>query len=150
VLPESVTSQTAVIIQARYGSSRLPGKVLANLGGRPLIAFLIERLQHCIAIDHILLATTDLAADDSLAALAESLGIRVIRGPERDVLARFALAAESTSATTLVRVTGDCPLVDPDLLTTAIAEFNQQGVDYLSKLCASFLSRWPGCGGLHP
>jgi len=59
------------------------------------------------------LVTTDLAADDSLAALAQSLGVRAIRGPERDVLARFVLAAESSSAATLVRVTGDCPLVDP-------------------------------------
>ena len=132
MLSESVTKQIAVILQARSVSSRLPGKVLANLGGRPLIAFLIERLQRCDAIDHILLATTDLAADDSLTALAESLGISVIRGPERDVLARFALAAESTPATTLVRVTGDCPLVDPDLLATVIDEFNRQSVDYLS------------------
>jgi len=132
VLPESVTRQTAVIVQARSGSSRLPGKVLANVGGRPLLAFLIERLQRCVAIDHILLATTDLAADDSLAALAESLGISLIRGPELDVLARFALAAESTTAATLIRVTGDCPLVDPDLLARLITEFNRQGVDYLS------------------
>jgi glutamate-1-semialdehyde 2,1-aminomutase len=132
VLLESVTRQTAVIVQARSGSSRLPGKVLANVGGKPLVAFLIERLQRCGAINRFLLATTVLAADDSLATLAESLGINVIRGPERDVLARFALAAESTSAATLVRITGDCPLVDPDLLDKVIAEFHSQGVDYLS------------------
>ncbi|MFM8526381.1 MAG: cytidylyltransferase domain-containing protein, partial [Cyanobacteriota bacterium] len=130
--PDPVTTPTAAILQARTGSSRLPGKVLADLGGRPLLAFLIERLQRCRAIDHILLATTDQPADDGLVALAQSLGVTVVRGSEHDVLARFALAAASTTAATLVRVTGDCPLVDPELLTMVIEAFHRQGVDYLS------------------
>lgn len=132
VSSKTMNNQTAVIVQARTGSSRLPNKVLAHLGGRPLIEFLIERLQRCAVIDHIILATTDLRADDTLAALAQSIGVNVIRGSERDVLARFVLAAESSSATTLVRVTGDCPLVDPGLLEIVIAEFFKQEVDYLS------------------
>jgi glutamate-1-semialdehyde 2,1-aminomutase len=123
---------TAVIVQARMGSSRLPGKVVADLGGRPMITFLLERLRRCHAVDHVLLATTDQSDDDVLAGLAEKLGVTVVRGSERDVLARYALAADFTTANTLVRVTGDCPLVDPDLLSEVIAEFHRQEVDYLS------------------
>lgn len=125
-------SQTAVIVQARTGSTRLPGKVLADLGGRPLFAFLLERLRRCDVVQTIVLATTDQPADDGLAALAESHEIGVVRGPKHDVLARFALAAITTTASTLVRVTGDCPLVDPDLLAQATEEFHKQQVDYLS------------------
>ena len=123
---------TAAIVQARTGSSRLPRKVLADLGGRPLIAFLLERLRRCDVVDTILLATTNQPADDELVDLAQSLGVSVVRGSEHDVLARFALAATSTTASTLVRVTGDCPIVDPDLLAKLISEFHRQGVDYLS------------------
>ncbi|MCP9941936.1 aminotransferase class III-fold pyridoxal phosphate-dependent enzyme [Cyanobium sp. ATX 6E8] len=127
-----MTAQTAAIVQARTSSSRLPRKVLADLGGRPLIAFLLERLRRCDVVDTILLATTNQPADDELVDLAQSLGVSVVRGSEHDVLARFALAAASTTASTLVRVTGDCPLVDPDLLAKVISDFHRQGVDYLT------------------
>jgi len=127
-----VTVKTAAIVQARTGSSRLPRKVLADLGGRPLIAFLLERLRCCDVVEAIVLATTNQPDDDELVDLAESLGVNVIRGSEQDVLARFAFAAASTTASTLVRVTGDCPLVDPDLLAKVISEFHRQEVDYLS------------------
>ena len=126
-----MTVKTAAIVQARTGSSRLPRKVLADLGGRPLIAFLLERLRRCDVVDAIVLATTTQPDDDELVDLAESLGVKVVRGSEQDVLARFALAAAATTASTLVRVTGDCPLVDPDLLAQVIPEFHRQGVDYL-------------------
>ena len=106
---------------------------------RPLLSFLLERLQRCDAIDHILLATTDLPADDSLAVLAQSHGVRAIRGSEKDVLSRFVLAAKSSSACTFVRVTGDCPLVDPGLLEKLVDEFSKQGVDYLRTI-SSFVS----------
>jgi glutamate-1-semialdehyde 2,1-aminomutase len=106
--------------------------VLADLGGRPLIAFLLERLRRCALVEAIVLATTDQPADDQLAALVESLGVIVVRGSEHDVLSRFSLAAASTTASTLVRVTGDCPFVDPGLLARLIVEFHHQGVDYLS------------------
>lgn len=127
-----MTVKTAAIVQARTASSRLPRKVLADLGGRPLVAFLLERLRRCDVVDAIVLATTTQPADDELVDLAESLGVNVVRGSEQDVLARFALAAAATTASTLVRVTGDCPLVDPDLLAQVISEFHCQGVDYLS------------------
>ena len=128
--------QVAVVLQARTGSSRLPGKVLADLGGRPMLAFLVERLRRCEAIDQIILATTDLSEDDALAELGESLGLSVVRGSQNDVLSRFVLATELTQAEVLVRITGDCPLVDPGLLEEMIHEFLGQEIDYLSN-CTS-------------
>lgn len=127
-----MTERTAAILQARTGSSRLPGKVLADLGGKPLLAFLVDRLRRCVLLDRVILATTDQSADDALAALGQELGIHVVRGSQQDVLARYALAAESTEAPTLVRITGDCPLLDPEVLADAIAAFRVQRVDYLS------------------
>jgi len=122
--------QVAVILQARTGSSRLPGKVLADLAGRPMLAFLVERLKRCQAVDQIILATTDQPEDNALAALGASLDLIVVRGSLHDVLSRYALAAASTKAQTLVRITGDCPFVDPDLLQEVIAGFHEQDVDY--------------------
>ena len=110
------TDQVAVIVQARTGSSRLPGKVVADLAGRPMLAFLVERLKRCIGVDRIILATTELEEDDQLEVLGTSLGLTVVRGDQDDVLSRFALAAEQTDAQVLVRITGDCPFVDPSLL----------------------------------
>jgi glutamate-1-semialdehyde 2,1-aminomutase len=127
-----MADQVAVILQARTGSSRLPGKVLADLAGRPMLAFLVERLRRCELVDRLILATTDRPADDTLAELGVSLGLDVVRGSHQDVLARFALAALSTDAPILVRVTGDCPFLDPDLLAQVIEEFRGQNVDYLS------------------
>ena len=124
--------QVAVILQARTGSSRLPGKVLADLAGRPMLAFIVERLKRCAAVDRFILATTELVEDNDLVRLGDSLGLTVVRGSENDVLSRYALAAECTEAPILVRITGDCPLVDPALLKEMIDEFCTQNIDYLS------------------
>jgi len=127
-----VFSGTAVILQARMGSSRLPGKVLADLCGRPLLSFLIERLNKCELVDEIIVATTSLSEDDVLVDLGRALGVKVIRGSQHDVLSRYEKASLTTAATTLVRITGDCPLVDPDLLSDALRLFRELDVDYLS------------------
>jgi len=127
-----MSDHVAVILQARTGSSRLPGKVLADLSGRPMLAFLVERLQRCQAVDRIILATTDQPRDDALVELGSSLGLMIARGSEKDVLARFVLAAESTDAPVFVRITADCPLMDPVLLDETITVFKRQNVDYLS------------------
>ena len=129
-----MSDQVAVILQARTGSSRLPGKVLADLAGRPMLAFLVERLKRCASVDRCILATTELAEDDALAGLGESLGLTVVRGSRKDVLSRFALAVEYTTANTLVRITADCPFLDPDLLEEMIHEFHEQDVDYFSNV----------------
>lgn len=127
-----MTDQVAVILQARTGSSRLPGKVLADLAGRPMLTFLVERLKRCSSVDRVILATTALAEDDDLAELGKTLGLTVVRGSQNDVLSRYALAADQTEAPVLVRITGDCPFVDPDLLGDMIREFGSQKVDYLA------------------
>ena len=127
-----MADQVVVILQARTGSSRLPGKVLADLAGRPMLAFLVERLKRCSAVDRVILATTDSPDDDALAALGETLGLTVFRGSQNDVLSRYALAAEQTDALVLVRITGDCPLVDPGLLGEMIDEFRAQDIHYFS------------------
>ena len=121
-----------VILQARMGSSRLPGKVLADLGGRPMLAFLVERLKRCVSVDRFILATTELAEDDPLAELGDSLGLVVVRGSQNDVLSRFVLAAEHTQANILIRITGDCPFLDPGLLEEMIHDFLGQEIDYFS------------------
>ena len=126
------SDHVAVILQARTGSSRLPGKVLADLAGRPMLAFLVERLKRCASVDRFILATTELAEDDDLAELGKSLGLKVVRGSWDDVLSRFALAAEKVEAEVFVRITGDCPLIDPGLLEEMIHEFACQETDYFS------------------
>ena len=113
--------KVAVILQARMGSSRLPGKVLADISGRPMLQFIIERLQRSSSVDEIILATTDSSSDDTLAESGHALGLKLIRGNQRDVLARYALATALTDAQILVRITGDCPFVDPDLLDEMVA-----------------------------
>ena len=125
-----MADQVAVILQARTGSSRLPGKVLADLAGRPMLAFLVERLKRCSAVDRVLLATTDSQKMMLLLRLVRNLA-NVCRGSKNDVLSRYALAAEQTDARFWVRITGDCPFIDP-VLEQMIDDFCSQDIDYFS------------------
>ena len=122
------------ILQARVNSRRLPGKVLKDISGRPLISFMIERLKRCSDLNKIILATTTHPSDDPLLALGNKLGINVVRGSYEDVLSRFILASEQTKDNTLVRLTGDCPLIDPSIISEVIKSFNEQKVDYMSNI----------------
>lgn len=109
------------IVQARMGSSRLPGKVLADLGGRPVIDRVLSRLGASTLIDQVVIATSTSADDDALAEWAESNGYPVVRGDEFDVLDRFhSVLGEFPTAEHVVRVTGDCPLIDPRLVDEVI------------------------------
>lgn len=126
--------EVAALLQARTGSSRFPCKVLADLAGRPMLTFQVERLRRSKLIDQIILATTDHSSDDGLAEMAEGLNIDVVRGSQRDVLHRFALAAQFTTAKILVRLTGDCPFLDPELTDQVITAFQSQTCDYLSNV----------------
>ncbi len=127
-----MNSKVAAIIQARTTSTRLPNKVLAKIGEVPLIEFLISRVKKCCDIDHIILATTTNESDNLLVESAYKLGIDVIRGEENDVLSRFIRAAKKTECNILIRLTGDCPLLDPHLISKTIKEFKNQEVGYLS------------------
>ncbi|WP_372399263.1 glycosyltransferase family protein [Azospirillum sp. HJ39] len=115
--------RVVAISQARMTSTRLPGKVLMPAAGRPLLAHHLERLARTPGLDAVVLATTVNTADDPVAACAEGLGIAVFRGDEADVLGRFAGAAAMAGAELVVRVTADCPLIDPVLVGRLIATF---------------------------
>lgn len=117
------------IVQARMGSSRLPGKVLAEAAGKPLLAHMLPRIARAGLIDAIVVATSDHPRDDVIAALAELHGVPVFRGSEHDVLDRFAGAAAQAGAGTVVRLTADCPLLAPDVVDRVVAAFAQGGAD---------------------
>jgi len=118
------------VVQARLGSERLPGKVLLPLGERSLVAHLIGSLQSVGGLDEVVLAVP--RRDDALVAAGLALGVEVIEGAERDVLARYALATAQTQADAVVRVTADCPLLDPDLVSLAVADYRRDPCDYLT------------------
>ena len=122
--------RTVAIIQARLGSSRLPGKVLMPLAGKPVLWHIIHRLRQCRTLDAIAVATSTSRADDPVEAFAMSQLVECVRGPEDNVLARYALAAEQTQADIVVRVTGDAPLVDPAMLDELVRALIQRGADF--------------------
>lgn len=127
-----MSSFPTVIIQARMGSTRLPGKTLMPVLGRPLLSHLIERLKHCHKIAGIAVATTTLFQDHPIADLAMNQGVAVIRGDEADVLSRYLLASKDLKAASLIRITADCPLMDPEVVDFASDLFMTSGVDYVS------------------
>jgi glutamate-1-semialdehyde 2,1-aminomutase len=124
--------KTVAIVQARFGSTRFPGKVLRPLAGRPLIELLLARLSRAKQVDEIVLATSSETQDDPLAAHAQKLGFAVFRGSEADVLDRYHGAAQWCHADVVVRITGDCPLVDPALVDSVVSAFKSSNVDYAS------------------
>lgn len=124
-------------IEARMGSTRLPGKVLLDAEGRPMLERMVERTRRVSSLDGIVIATTTAAADDPIAALAERLGIGLFRGSEDDVMGRVLGAAESHKADVVVELTGDCPVIDPAIIEKVIAVYQASRVDY----CSNILTR---------
>ncbi len=120
------------IIQARMTSSRLPGKVLANLAGKPLLERMIVRVQRSQRLNGIVVATTVNTIDDPVVALAQRMGVAIFRGDELDVLGRICAAAASVNADPIVRLTADCPMADPAVIDAALTLFEKGGADYLS------------------
>jgi spore coat polysaccharide biosynthesis protein SpsF len=103
----------AAIVQARMTSSRLPGKVLLPLAGAPLVRRMVERVMRIPAVDHVVVALAEGAAHDPVVPALSGLDVTIVRGPEDDVLARTAIAARACGAQTVMRITSDCPLIDP-------------------------------------
>ena len=99
--------KTVAIIQARMGSQRLPGKVLQDIAGKPMIDRVVERVKRCESIDGVIVATSDADTDNVLADHCRSIGVKVVRGSENDVLSRYALAASKYHCETVVRITSD-------------------------------------------
>ncbi|HVG52488.1 MAG TPA: glycosyltransferase family protein [Xanthobacteraceae bacterium] len=121
-------------IQARMTSTRLPGKVMVDLCGAPLLQRIVERLRLCRNLDAIVIATTVNREDDPVDALGRTLGVPVFRGDENDVLGRMLAAAESAAADVVVRITADCPVIDPGVVDECIALRDERGVDYASNV----------------
>lgn len=117
-----MTNIVAAVV-VRMGSSRLPGKTLAEVNGRPLLGFLIERLKQSRLITHIVVATTDTAKDDAIADYCAAKGLAIFRGSEDDVLERMIGAYRSQSADICVEAFGDGPLIDPEVVDLVIQRF---------------------------
>jgi len=128
--------RVVAIVQARMGSARLPGKVLRLLCGRPMLARVIERLRLSKWLHQIVVATTSLPQDNPVAKLADEVGVEVFRGDEADVLGRYVGAARSAQADVVVRVTADCPLIEPTVVDQAVAMYLAGGdeLDYVSNI----------------
>ena len=126
--------KTVAVIQARLASTRLPGKVLYELAGRPMIRFILDRVSRAAGIDQVVLATGDGEINDPLASVAEDAGYLTVRGPEDDVLQRYRMAAQATDADIVIRVTGDCPFIDPDLLDDLLRLRAERRLDYVTNV----------------
>jgi spore coat polysaccharide biosynthesis protein SpsF len=111
-------------------SSRLPDKVLLDIHGRPMLVWVVERVCRANRVDQVVIATTDSAADDPVVDLCERYGYPVYRGSESDVLDRYYQAAGVYGADVVVRITADCPLIDPDLIDDSLEVFTNEGLDF--------------------
>lgn len=120
------------IIQARMGSTRLPGKVLEDLGGQSMLSRVVSRLRASQLIDELVVATTDLKKDDVIAEECRRCSTVFFRGEEHDVLARYYYAADLREAEIVVRVTADCPLIDRAVTDSVIRAFLKEKPDYAS------------------
>ncbi|HET6327260.1 MAG TPA: glycosyltransferase family protein [Planctomycetaceae bacterium] len=134
---------TTAIIQARMSSTRLPGKVLLDLAGQPMLARVVERAQQARTIDRVIVATTVEPEDEPIVGLCHSRGWAVSRGSRDDVLDRYYQAALSDGADSIVRITSDCPLIDPGVIDQVVAQLeaarltesaNVGAIDYASNI----------------
>jgi len=122
------------MIQARMGSTRLPGKVLTDLVGATVLARVVERVSRIENIQAITVATSLNRENEAIAAECKRLGVDCFRGSESDVLDRYFHAAKETEPEAIVRITADCPLIDPEVSGSVVSKFLQQSADYASNV----------------
>jgi len=125
-------ARVVAIIQARVGSSRLPGKVLMDIGGQPALGQMIKRVKRARTLEKVLVCVPDNRADDAIVELCDGLGVKCVRGSEKDVLGRYVIAAEQSGGSAIVRLTGDCPMSDPRVIDKAVGCFLSGTADYVS------------------
>lgn len=128
------------IVQARMSSTRLPGKVLKDLGGGTMLARVLKRLSRARLINSVLVATTDRQADDAIVEECRRHAFPVFRGDQDDVLDRYFRAAQLVKAEVVVRITSDCPLIDPEITDKTITAFLEAGPDYAAN---NFVRTYP-------
>ena len=126
----------ASTVEARMGSTRLPGKTMMKILDKPMLEFLIERLKRSKLIDEIVIATTINPKDEIIVELTDKIGVKCFRGSEEDVLARVLDAAKSVGGDIIVEITADCPLIDPDVVDMIIREYLNNDYDYVCNLNA--------------
>lgn len=132
-MTELTSPRVVAVIQARVGSTRLPGKVLRDLAGAPVLGWVVRAAKAAQGIDQVVIATSVDAGDDAIASFGADQGIEVVRGSEDDVLSRFLLAAERSGADAVVRLTADCPLLDPMVISQVVSLWRcDPSIDYVS------------------
>lgn len=120
------------IIQARMSSQRLANKVIADIAGKPMIWHVVNRVKSANKIDKVILATSDKSSDQPIVEIASQMGINSYAGSESDVLDRYYQTAKKYKADVIVRITGDCPLVDPNIINETVEHFLNNKFDYVS------------------
>jgi len=120
------------IVQARMGSTRLPGKVLMDISGKPMLWHVINRLKHAKLLDEVIVATTTNKEDDIIEKICRDFEWSFYRGSSEDVLGRYFMAAKEQNADSIVRITSDCPLIDPEIVDLVIKSHINSGADYTS------------------
>ena len=131
------------IIQARMGSTRLPGKVLMEVNDRPLLAYQLDRISKSKKLDKIVIATSILEKDDVIENFCKEYGVDCYRGSENDVMSRYYECAKKYNPDTVVRMTADCPLIDPEIIDKVVQKFECDNVDYCGNTVPPESSRFP-------
>lgn len=129
-----MSKEVISVVQARMGSSRLPGKVMLPLSGEHVITHDVRRVKSAECVTETIVATSRQTADDIIARYALRAGADVFRGGESDVLGRMYDAARSTDADVIVRITGDCPLIDPEIIDAVVQEVTDSNVQYATNI----------------
>jgi len=131
------------IIQARMGSTRLPGKVLMEVNDRPLLAYQLDRISKSKKLDRVVVATSILEKDDAIEAFCKDYGIDCYRGSENDVMSRYYECCKQYNPDTVVRMTADCPLIDPEIIDAVVQKFEDDDVDYCANTVPPETSKFP-------
>jgi spore coat polysaccharide biosynthesis protein SpsF len=131
------------IIQARMGSTRLPGKVLMKVSGKPLLAYQLDRVLKSKKLDKVIVATSTLEKDDAIEIFCSNYGIDCYRGSENDVMSRYYDCAKQYDPDVVVRMTADCPLIDPEIIDKVVQKFENDNVDYCGNTVPPKTSKFP-------
>ena len=131
------------IVQARMGSTRLPGKVLMEVNDRPLLAYQLDRISKSKRIDKVVVATSTLEKDGVIESFCNDYGVDCYRGSEDDVLSRYYECCKQYNPDTVVRMTADCPLIDPEIIDKVVQKFKDDNVDYCANTVPPEKSKFP-------